>query len=181
MPISQIHPTELSRTHNNIITWNVEWLWEVQNVPYGIPTDIFTELRDNILKNNISIPLFDGKRNILHGFYLDYVCIEYTDSQTRESDKINNQNYYELVNLFQSKTLDEEGRQIAKNVGEFYFNGKYYLMISPRNTPLSNEILPDRGIFKWIIVDKEKYDSTLTWEEKLTQNMKDAVKKIIQQ
>lgn len=181
MPITQIHPTEVTRTPDNIITWSIEWLWEVRNVPYGIPTNIFTTLRENMLEKNTSFSPFDNQRNILSWFYLDYVCIEYTDAQIRESDKVNNQNHYELINMFQSKPQDENGRQIAKNVGEFDCNGKYYLMISPRNTPLPDETIPDRGIFKWIIVDMGRYDSTKTWEEVLVQHMKDAVKGIVQQ
>ncbi len=180
MPITQIHPTEVTRTPDNIITWDVEWLWEVRNVPYGIPTNIFTTLRDALMRGNAVFSPFDSQRNIASWFYLDYICIEYADAQTRESDKVNNQNHYELINLFQSKAQDEKGRQIARNVGEFDSNGKYYLMISPRNTPLPDEILPERGIFKWVIVSKESYDSTRTWEEKLAQDMKDTVKGIIQ-
>lgn len=76
---------------------------------------------------------------------MDYTCIEYSDTNIRERDKANNQIRYELVNLFQSKAQDGKGRQIAKNVGEFEYNGKYYLVVSPRNTPLpQNDTIPER-------------------------------------
>jgi hypothetical protein len=149
--------TPIETRWDGMNSYQIESFTDVRNVPEGIPWNIFTELWDDVLKQNISIPVFDDKRNILHGFYLDYTCIEYTDPNTREVDKANNKERYELINLFQSKHQDEQGRQIARNVGEFEYNGKYYLVVSPRNTPLSDETIPAKWIFKGIIVNQDAY------------------------
>lgn len=160
--------TPIETKWDGINSYRIESFTEVRDVPEGIPWNVFTELWDDVLKQGIPIPNFDGERNILHGFYLDYVCVEYADATLREADKNNNQARYELVNLFQSKTQDEQGRQIARNVWEFEYNGKYYLVISPRNTPLSDEIISEKGIFKGIIVNQSAYNwiapSATQWE-----------------
>ena len=151
-------PTPLETKRDGMNSYQIESFAEVRNVPEGIPWNVFTELWRDVLQNNISIPVFDDKRNILHGFYLDYVCIEYTDTYIRDADKKNNQERYELINLFQSKPQDEQGRQIARNVWEFEYNRKYYLIVSPRNTPLSDETIPTKWIFKGIIVNQDAYN-----------------------
>lgn len=176
-----IQAQELSRTSDNIITWDIPNFTQIRNVPYGIPPSVFSELWDDVFNKSISIPCFDEDRNILHGFYSDYICIEYIDPQIREKDKMNNQNHYELVNLFQSKKQDEQGRQFSKNVWEFEYNGKYHLVVSPRNTPLpQNDTISERWIFMSIIVDMEKYNSTKTWKELLVQQTSAAVDGVIQ-
>lgn len=176
-------PTEIKRDGMN--SYQIESFTEVRDVPDGIPWNVFTELWDDVLKKGISIPAFDNKRNILHGFYLDYVCIEYTDASIREMDKANNESLYKITDVgypftwevhdryqftpwWHSKPQDEQGRQIARNVWEFEYNGKYYLVVSPRNTPLSDEITPEKWIFKGIIVNRNDYNwissSTIQWE-----------------
>lgn len=179
MQNSNIHPIEIARTPDSIITWAVTWLGEVTNVPYWIPNNIFTELYDDVLKIWTLISSFDEDRNILHWFYSDYICIEYTEPQIREKDKMNNQSHYELVNLFQSKKQDEQGRQFSKNVWEFEYNGKYYLVVSPRNTPLpQNDIISERWIFKWVIVDMEKYNATKSKPEIIESQVAEKVEAI---
>ncbi len=138
-------------------SYQVEAFVEIKNVPEGIPWNIFTELGRYMQESQQAIPHFDSWRNILDNFYLDYVCIEYTDATLRDADKKNNQERYQLINLFQSKPQDEQGRQIARNVWEFEYNGKYYLIVSPRNTPLPDETIPEKWIFKSIIVNQDAY------------------------
>ena len=178
MPIIQAQ--ELSRTPDNIIIWNIPNFTQVRGVPYGIPPSVFSDLWD-VFKKSISIPVFDIGRNILHGFYSDYICIEYTDRKLRDADKKNNQEHYELVNLFQSKPQDEQGRQIARNVWEFEYDGKYYLMLSPRNTPLTeSDTITERWIYKWVIVNMEKYNTTQTQENLLVENTRSMVGNILE-
>ncbi len=169
-------PTETK--NGEFSSYKIEGFAEVRDVPEGIPWNVFTELLEDNLNAWISIPSFDEQRNILHGFYWDYICIEYTDPKVRDSDKKVNKDGYKLVNLFQSEVFDKS-RQIAKSVGEFEYNGKYYLVTSPRNTPLSNETNTERWIFHSVIIDKEKYDATKPQSEVIETSVKVTVKEIV--
>jgi len=60
-------------------------------------------------------------------------------------------------NKYNSKPIDDT-RQIPEIAWSFEYNWKWYIILFPRNT-LTDETIPERGIYKGIIVSPELYFS----------------------
>ncbi len=135
------------------ITYSIDWKLQVENVPVWIPENLFFEIWD-FLSNWWEIPKFDNNRNIIHWLYMDYILIEYDSKNNRDLDIKNNEKI-EILNFAKSKII-WEWNQIAENMGEFEYNWKYYLVTYPYN-PLSDEINPEKWVYKWVIVNSNKY------------------------
>lgn len=161
-------------TNNWFNTYNVDKYiaWEkditIHNIPHlWIPTILFNRIVSYLLEWN-EIHKFDENRNIIDSIYSDYVLVEYIDSDIMKQDIINNSKI-EIINKLKSKEIDWN-RQIAENTWNFELNQKYYLISNPYN-PFCDEINPEKWIYKWVIIDFDKYFE-IDW------NVKDFSRKI---
>ena len=139
------------------INWN-KWYklksFEVYWVPNEwTPFNVFTEIEEALL-NNLEISKFDEDRNISWEVYSTYILVEYSDFNVRGKDIFNNSKI-NIINPIKSEAIDEK-RQIAENVWYFNYNWKYYLVLYPYNW-LTDETNPDKWLYRWVIIDKEKY------------------------
>ncbi|MDD4151362.1 MAG: hypothetical protein PHR68_01995 [Candidatus Gracilibacteria bacterium] len=125
----------------------------VYDIPDGIPNVLFNRIVSYLLEGK-EIHKFDENRNIIDSVYSDYILIEYIDSDIMKQDIINNSKI-EVINKLKSKEIDEN-KQIAENIGNFELNGKYYLIVNPYNQ-FTEELNPEKGIYKGVIIDSEKY------------------------
>lgn len=131
-------------------------IWEyttVKNVPAWFPYNVFTELMYFFMEWWI-IPPFDDNRNVITNVYSSFIFIEYSDPTIRQIDIKNNEKI-NIINPIKSEIVDG-CRQIGRNIWEFEYNGKYYLVVYPYNV-LTDETNPEKWIFRWVIIDPEKY------------------------
>ncbi|MDD2870447.1 MAG: hypothetical protein PHS49_00520 [Candidatus Gracilibacteria bacterium] len=125
----------------------------VDNIPEGFACSIHAEIIDFLLEGE-KIPKYDDNRNIITNIYGDFIYIEYSDAYIRNKD-IKNNNKINKTNMLKSEVIDGT-RQIAENIGDFEYNGKYYLVLHPVNSTTS-ETNPEKGLFRGVIVDYDKY------------------------
>lgn len=149
------------------ISWNKDIV--VYDVPDWIPLSMFNKLVKYILEWK-EIPKFDKNRNIIDSVYSDYILIEYIDSNIMEQDIINNSKI-EVINKLKSKEIDWN-KQIAENTWNFELNWKYYLILNPYN-PFTDEINSEKWIYRWIIVNFEKYFEVAGEVQKVVSKIED--------
>lgn len=130
-------------------------LWDtmVYNVPDWRPYNIFTETL-RYLQWWWEMPKFDENRNINSDIYGKFLIIEYSNKEIRDND-IKNNSKINKINILKSEVIDGT-RQVAENIWDFEYNWKYYLVTCPINK-LTDEINPEKWLYKWIIVDYDKY------------------------
>jgi hypothetical protein len=151
------------------INWNNWYKLErfvVFDVPHKwIPFNLFDEIWD-YLEDWLNIPKFDENRNIIDSVYSDYILVEYSDKNVRDRD-IRNNSKINIINSLKSEKIDWD-KQLAENTWNFEYNWKYYLVLNPYN-PFTEETNPDLWIYKWIIIDSDKYfwiNEKVEWEIK---------------
>lgn len=143
-------------------SYTVPWFTTVHNLHPNVIESPFIEIWE-YLKKWWDMIDFDTNRKINKDrVYLATLLIEYTDKDILESDKRNNAQI-KLKNPIQSIPIDKT-RQIGESIGDFEWNGKYYLVVYTYNS-LTEETAPERWIFKWVIVDMEKYNITKSQSE----------------
>lgn len=119
--------------------WNIEDMLEWNN-------DL-SDLDFKKIEFNNDINIYDLERN--------FMILESSSKNFR------NMNMESLKNNFQkdwnhySKLL-ENNRHIPDICWYFDYNDKYYIVIRWLNT-LTDEINPEKWIYKWVIIDSEKY------------------------
>ena len=118
-----------------------------------IPYNVFNEIWD-FLHEWWIIPNFDKDRNLIDSLYSNYILIEYLDKYIRSRD-IENNSKINIINSIKSESIDKNW-QLAENTWNFEFNWKYYLVIYPYNS-LTDEINPEKWLFRWVIIDSDKY------------------------
>lgn len=137
--------------------WSFSYeIWEyttVNNVPAWFPYNVFTELMYFFMEWWI-IPQFDDNRNVITNVYSSFIFIEYSDTTIRQIDIKNNERI-NIINPIKSEVIDGS-RQIGRNIGEFEYKGKYYLVVYPYNV-LTDETNSEKWIFRWVIIDSGKY------------------------
>lgn len=163
----------------NRVEWEtsyvVPWFTIVHNIPLEYSETIFIHVWD-YLQNWWEMINLDEKRSVnKNKFHNAIILIEYVDRDILESDKVNN-TQIKLKNAIQSTPVDDI-RQIAENIGDFDWNGKYYLVVYTYNS-ITDETLPERWIFKWVIVDMEKYNLTKSKPEILESQVAEKVEAI---
>ncbi|MDP2090667.1 MAG: hypothetical protein Q8K30_03635 [Candidatus Gracilibacteria bacterium] len=105
-----------------------------------------------ILKeSNYEKIIFNGMNIIDFGSNL--LLLEFEENNIEEYKHLLNQNF-EMVGFY-AKELENK-RQNPKYKGFFEYNGKHYIMIDGLNK-LTDEINPDIGIYKGVIVNPEMY------------------------
>jgi hypothetical protein len=138
------------------ISYSIQWFTQINRISSGYSETIFLKISDFLTSwNNLSE--FDADRKISSEVHTAILLIEYIDRSILESDRVNN-TMIKLKNSIQSEPVDDT-RQIWESIGDFEWNGKHYLLVYTYNS-LTEEICPERGTFKGVIVDYEKYVST---------------------
>lgn len=118
-----------------------------------VPFNVFTRI-ERFLNGNWSIPNFNQDRNLTDNIYSNYILIEYSDKNIRDND-IKNNSKINIINPIKSEAVDND-KQLAENVWNFEYNWKYYLVVYPYNA-LTDENNPNLWLYKWIIIDSDKY------------------------
>jgi len=159
------------------INWGSFWYeldkFIVFDVPKWIPFNLFTKIKRFLDDWNI-IPKFDDNRNIIDSVYSDFILVEYLKKDIRDKDiKIMNKKK-NIISPLRAEKLTWN-RQVANPVWNFEYNWKYYLVLNPYN-PFTSETIPEKGIYKWVIVNPELYFWEI-WGE--INNKKDQIDKII--
>jgi len=98
--------------------------------------------------------------------------IEYSDKITRDSDIELLKIHFQAEGKF-AKKLENE-RQVPVFDGYFNYNGKYYTIVDGLNS-LTNEVSPEKWVYKWVIISPSKYFQV----EKEKKNIFDKIKNII--
>lgn len=138
-------------------SYTVPWFSVVHNIPLEYAETIFIDIWD-YLNANWEMTTFDEHRKInKNKVHNSILLVEYTDKNILEADKENN-TQLKLKNQLQSEPIDGI-RQIGESIGDFEYNGKHYLVVYTYNS-ITNETIPERGIFRWVIIDRNKYDAT---------------------
>jgi len=146
-------------------------IWEhttVENVPSWIPYNPFTSF-SRFLIEWWKISTFDNERNILTDLYSDFIFIEYSNEEVRKSD-IKNNKKIKIISPIKSEVIDWN-KQLAENSWEFEYNWKFYLVLSPINT-LTNETNPEKWVFRWVIVDSNKYFAVNNQAKEISEKIK---------
>jgi len=78
-------------------------------------------------------------------------------------------------NKYNSNSIDSV-RQVWEYAGSFRYEGKWYIILFPRNW-LTDETLLEKGIYKWIIVNPELYFSDEAQDQ--VDDWADAAKRIL--
>jgi hypothetical protein len=130
----------------------MEWI-KVDNIPEWFAYNIHAAILYHLFDWK-EIPKYDDNRNIITDLYGDFIYIEYSNNNIRKKD-INNNNKINKINFLKSEII-EGTRQIAENIWDFEYNWKYYLVLHPVNSTTS-ETNPEKWLFRWVIVDYEKY------------------------
>jgi len=140
-------------TINWVNTIEIDNFTQINNVPEEIPFNPFTSF-SRFLIEWWKLPTFDNDRNIITDLYSDFIFIEYDNEKVRKGD-IENNKKIQKTSIVKSEPIDEI-RQLAENVWEFEYNWKIYLVLSPLNA-LTDETNPEKWIFRWVIVNSDKY------------------------
>lgn len=145
----------------------------IRNIPPDYAESIFTAIA-GYLQDTGEMLDFDGKRSINKDrIYLATLLIEYSDRSLLESDKESN-SQLKMKNIIQSEPIDGV-RQLWESIWDFEWNGKHYLVVYTYNT-LTDETLPERWVFRWVIVDKQKYDLTRPHADEVCDTIRDRTK-----
>lgn len=89
----------------------------------------------------------------------NYFVIEYKFESERDSDIrwLKDNFKYDEKEIFAKKIIDNWAiRQVPEYDWKFEYNWKYYLIIWALNK-LTDEINPEKWLYKWIIIDYDKY------------------------
>ncbi|MDP2090151.1 MAG: hypothetical protein Q8K30_01010 [Candidatus Gracilibacteria bacterium] len=137
----------------------------IKTISFGgidfIGTDLLTSTIGNVydlLNGNRKTEIFkfDGKREF-YRFHGNYFLVKYSDKSIRDRDKeiLKKEGKF---NKYGKTEKNEEGFQIPLTDLVVDYNGSYYLMIE--GTLLLDENLTDinKGVFKSMIVDFEKFN-----------------------
>ncbi|MGE4444344.1 MAG: hypothetical protein AB7E37_05110 [Candidatus Altimarinota bacterium] len=100
----------------------------------------------NYVELNGNVNVFDIGGNLF--------VVEYSDETSRNKDVELLKQRFEESGKF-AKELEEE-RQIPEFEGYFDYEGKYYIIVNGLNK-LTDEISPEKGVYKGVIVNPGKY------------------------
>lgn len=158
-------------------SYEVPWFTTVHNLDSSAIESSFIAIWD-YLQEWWEMVEFDASRRINKDrVYLATLLIEYTDRDVLDSDKRNN-TQLQLKNPIQAMPIDEI-RQIGKSIGDFEWNGKYYLVLYTYNN-LTEETVPERWIFKGVILDMNKYNATKSKSDGEIAEVRNSVSQIIE-
>lgn len=139
------------------IDWVKDW------VPYDVLFyKVFKHLESWILSTQ-----FDNERQVYHNIYAwDYSLIEYSSKEIRDLDEKLFDEKFKKVKAIMSESYEND-RQIPEATWSFEYNQKFYLTIYNCN-PLTEEINPDIWVYKWIILNPQKYFEVQSEVEKVS-------------
>lgn len=101
---------------------------------------------------------FNDTSRISEGIYSWFLLVEFSDVNIRDNNQNQLESNFELAkNLFHAKVLDGN-RQVPECVWNFELNWIWYSILYPKNW-LTDETIPERGIYKWAIINPELYFS----------------------
>lgn len=153
------------------ISWDKDIV--IYDIPEWIPSSMFNEMVEYILKEK-DIPNFDKNRNVIDSIYLDFILVEYIDKNIRDRDIENNKNI-RMLNAIKSEAIDWN-KQLAENTWNFEYNWKYYLVLNPYNA-FTDEINPEKGLYKWVIIDSNKYFEVESQVKEMNSQVQDVLDK----
>lgn len=124
------------------ISWN--FAWDIEDM-LEWNTNLIN-FQFNKVTLNWNVDVFDIWGNLF--------VVEYSDEDGRNKDiSLLKQRFEESWKF--AKELEEQ-RQVPEFEWYFEYNGKYYIIVNWLNK-LTEEINPEKGIYKWVIVNPEKY------------------------
>lgn len=124
------------------ITWN--FAWDIEDMVKGNFYFVWKDTKKFPLNNGIEI--FD--------MWWNFFVVEYSDETSRNEDvELLKQRFKESGKF--AKELEEK-RQVPEFEWYFEYNWKYYIIVNWLNK-LTNEINPEKGVYKWVIVNPGKY------------------------
>lgn len=124
------------------ITWN--FAWDIEDMLEWNMNLI--NFKFNKIALNWSADIFDIWWNLF--------VVEYSDISLRNQDIIFLKQRFEAAWKF-AKELEEK-RQIPEFEWYFEYNWKYYTIVNWLNT-LTDEVTPEKWIYKWVILNPSKY------------------------
>lgn len=140
---------------NWIKSYLFEWFWKVSNVKEWVPYVWFKRIIKH-LESWSQPTFFDNERSISLWVYSRwYSLIEYSLKETRDIDEKLFDEKFKRIKAIMSESYEND-RQIPEATWSFEYNQKFYLTIYNCN-PLTEEINPDIWVYKWVIVNPQKY------------------------
>ncbi len=128
----------------------VDWIKD------GVPYDVLFYKVSKHLESWTQPTFFDNERSISLWVYSRwYSLIEYSSKETRDIDEKLFDEKFKKVKAIMSESYEND-RQIPEATWSFEYNWKFYLTIYNCN-PLTEEINPNIWVFKWMILNPQKY------------------------
>lgn len=156
-------------------SYEVPWFTTVHSLHPSAIESPFIDIWE-YLNNWWEMSEFDSERTINKDrVYLATLLIEYTSRDVLDSDKRNN-TQLQLKNPIQALPIDGT-RQLGQNIGDFEWNWKYYLVVYTYNN-LTDETIPERWVYKGVILDMDKYNATKPQSELAESSVMERVKNI---
>lgn len=124
------------------ITWN--FAWDIEDMIKWNLYFVWEDTQKISLNNDIEV--FD--------MWWNFFVVEYNDEAGRNKDiSLLKQRFEESWKF--AKELEEQ-RQVPEFEWYFEYNGKYYIIVNGLNK-LTQEINPEKWVYKWVIVNPSKY------------------------
>lgn len=144
------------------ITWN--YAWDVEDMVKWNYYFVWEDTKKVNLNNQTEV--FD--------MWWNFFVLEYTDKETRDNDiKLLKQNFQEK---WKFAIELEEKRQVPEFEWYFEYNWKYYTIVNWLNK-LTDEINPNLGIYKWVIVNPTMYYETKKEIDEVSWKIDDLINK----
>ncbi len=144
-----------SKWNWNLKSYLIEWIWEVSNIKEWIPYNVFSELWEYLIswweKHDFWPDLKVG-----NDFYSpDFLFVEYPGDVNLQTSLTQLNSKFKKVNILSSEKYDND-RQVPEVVWIFQHNWNCYIVLYAYN-PLTEEINPEKWVYKWVIVNPGKY------------------------
>ena len=156
---------------NWIKSYLFEWFWKVSNVKEWVPY-VWLKRIIKHLESWTQPTFFDNERSISLWVYSRwYSLIEYSSKETRDIDEKLFDEKFKKVKVIMSESYEND-RQIPEATWSFEYNWKFYLTIYNCN-PLTEEINEKLWVFKWMILNPQKYFEVQNELEKVSDKVWD--------
>ena len=157
---------------NWIKSYLFEWFWKVSNIKEGVPYDVLFYKVFKHLESWTQPTFFDNERSISLWVYSRwYSLIEYSSKETRDMDENLFDEKFKRLKAIMSESYEND-RQIPEATWSFEYNWKFYLTIYNCN-PLTEEINAELGVYKWMILNPQKYFEVQNELEKVSDKVWD--------
>ena len=162
-------------------SYSIDWfttISDIRNLTETVLNDIARSFKKqwrfiDVLNNRTS---FWGRT--FYNYWEHIFMFEYSSEEELQRDSDEWSKYFNKKNDLTSETID--WKQVLESSWYFEYQWNYYLLwvlYQDMNMDDNNE---ERWIYKWVIVDMKKYNSTKIWGQWLAQKMSATVKGIIQ-